>query len=233
MRDIPFFVPRFWVLVARTIWLKWTYRRNDQPYTNHLNEFYTRSRTPNVETYGDAYAGIRALVVEMADSVAGDRILDVATGGGYQAAAFARTGYQVVGADYVHDRALLAQEQHGRGNAQWGVADMTRLPFGDNAFDIVTISLALHDLPAEIHQQGLTELRRVARKRVVIVEPRAPGAWLARHFYAMVGELVDESLHFREFVLRDFDSALKEAGLEVVSRRRCYHGVLAIYVCQP
>ena len=232
---VPIFVPRFWVLIAQTIIMKLTHRlRGDGAYTDHLMKFYTRSETPNVEVYGDAYSSIRRALVDAADLQAGESVLDVATGGGHQAAAFARAGHRTIGMDYVPDRARLARENHGNLSLQWGAGDASRLPFADNSFDVVTISLALHDMPELVQRNALTEFRRVARRRVVIVEPRAPEHnRFLRWLYIALGNLVDESLHFGEYVQRDFDSHLGEAGLTLHQMPRVFHGLLAIYVCTP
>ena len=231
---IPFLVPRFWLLVLNTIYLKIQHhRRSDVRYTDHLTQFYTRSSNKHVETYGDTYAEIRQQMVDFADLQPGDRVLDVATGGGYQAAAFADAGHHTVGLDYVHDRAQMAVEQHaGQPHLYWGAGDAAQLPFEANAFDVVSISLALHDMPLAVQMRALRELRRVARRRVVIVEPCAPETgWLWRWFYIRVGNVLDESLHFDDFVQRDFVSHLKATGLRLKIRRRVFHRLLVIYVC--
>ena len=232
---VPIFVPRFWMLILQTIIMKLTHRlRGDGAYTDHLMKFYTRSETANVEVYGDAYASIRQDMVKAVSLQHGDRVLDVATGGGHQAAAFARAGHHTTGLDYVPDRARLARENHGIHTLQWGAGDASRLPFADNSFDVVTISLALHDMPEAVQRNALTEFRRVARRRVVIIEPRAPERnRILRWLYIMLGNLVDESLHFGEYVQRDFDTHLGEAGLTLHQRQRVFHGLLAIYVCTP
>ncbi len=231
---IPFLHPRFWLLVGNTIRMKWIHRhRRGRIYTQHLTEFYTRSKTRHVEVYGDAYRDVRPLVIRLADPQPGETILDVATGGGYQAAAFAAAGHFTIGMDYVHDRARLALEQHGAANLSWGSADISRLPFKSKSVDIVTITFALHDLPLDVQMRGLAEFRRVARRRVIIAEPRAPQHPVGRFVYSHIGELLDESLHFRDYVLRDFDAHLAQAGLKVLHWERTFHGLLAVYVCEP
>jgi ubiquinone/menaquinone biosynthesis C-methylase UbiE len=230
----PLLHARFWLLVGTTIRMKLTHRiRGNREYTEHLTKFYTRSKTKHVEVYGDAYQDVRPLVMELANPQPGDFVLDVATGGGYQAAAFAEAGHRVVGVDYVQDRARLALEQHGNHHITWGAADMSRLPFKTNSVDILTITFALHDLPLDIQMKGLAEMRRVARKRVVIAEPRKPDNRFRAFLYGHLGELLDESLHFSEFLRRDFDGALAESGLKVTHMERIRGDLAAIYVCEP
>ncbi len=227
-------MPRFWLLVARTVLGKRAHRRRDGvDYRSFLSHFYTRDRTADVEFYGDAYRDVRPFLVELAEIGESDRVLDVATGGGYQAAAFSGTGRMVVGVDYVHDRVRLASERHGSLDVGWSAADATALPFADDAFDVVTGSLALHDMPVDVQMAALREMRRVAGRCVVVLEPRPPHRPVWKHVYTVVGELIDESIHFREFAMCDFESNLAAAGLIVTRRQRCYHGVLVAYVCRP
>jgi len=233
-QPIPFLMPRFWLLIARTAHMKYRHRRRaDRDYTAHLMEFYTRSKTRHVEMYGDAYREVRPLVVSLADPAPGELVLDMATGGGYQAAAFAQRGHRAIGMDYVHDRARLALEQHGTDNVSWGSGDISRLPFKDKSIDIATITFALHDLPLELRLAGLAELRRVARRRVVIAEPCAPDGGLWRWFYINLLDFMDESLYLRDFVTRDIARYLVEAGFRVVHWQRAFHNLTAIYVCEP
>jgi len=226
--------PRLWLLVGKTIRMKWTHRhRKDRDYTEHLVNFYTRSKTKHVESYGDAYAVVRPLVIRLANPDPTDVVVDVATGGGYQAAAFASAGFRTVGMDYVEDRARLALEQHGTHNLTWGSADISQLPFKSKSIDVLTLTFALHDLPLDIQMRGLAEFRRVVRKRIVIAEPRAPDNKVLRFIYGHLGELMDESLHFRDYLHRDLDSQLAESGLKVTHWERTVAGLLAIYVCEP
>jgi hypothetical protein len=231
---IPFFVPIFWYIVLKTAWLKWQHRRRGNGvYTDYLREFYSNQVNPHVEAYGDAYMPLRPLMIDLAALEPGDTILDIATGKGYQAAAFARQGHFTLGIDYVYDRVALAAEMHDLHNIAWSVADAPNLPFATNSFDVVTLSLALHDMPRSIQVATLRELRRVARRRVIVAEPRPPNMWLGRHLYGAIGELIDESIHFREFALRRFEDVLNDADLRLLQWQRCYYGVLAVYVCDP
>jgi SAM-dependent methyltransferase len=232
---IPLLVPQFWWLVLNTVRLKWQHRHvNPERYTDYLDRFYTGTTTrAHVAVYGDAYKDVRPLVADMAALTPGDTVLDVASGRGYQAAEFARRGHSVTSVELVHDRARTARDGHPGCHLTAVTGDAGYLPFKDGAFDVVVISLGLHCMPSETWLRVLREFSRVARKRVVILEPRAPRGWLLRHLYAAAGQILDESLYFWDFVLSDFDAHLARAGMELLELQRCFHQLLAVYVCKP
>ena len=233
---IPILLPRFWWMVLNTVRLKWEYRNQENETTNteYLNRFYALAKSSSdVEFYGDAWQEARPLMVSSANLEPGDTVLDVATGNGYQAIEFARHGHSVVGVDLVLNRANQAKDSDYDDNITWGVGDASVLPFKDDAFDVVVTSLALHSMTSESRRRTLREFRRVAYKRVVIMEPRAPQVWLWRNLYAILGHLIDESLYFRKFALSNFEDQLLCAGLQLRSFQWCFHRILAIYVCEP
>ncbi|NDJ60411.1 MAG: class I SAM-dependent methyltransferase, partial [Chloroflexi bacterium] len=214
--------------------MKRRYKNSDSAiYTDHLQEFYTRAKTPHLEVYGDAYQALRSAIVGLAEPTAQDVIVDLATGGGYQAAEFQKSGYCAYGFDYVYDRALLSQEQHMPKCLHWGVADISQLPFSSKSIDIVTVSLALHDLPADVLTRALREINRVTRKRVILLEPQAPCNYILQRLYVAIAEIVDESTHIAEFLAHDFEAMLNNARLEIQHRQKCLYNVLTMYSCVP
>jgi SAM-dependent methyltransferase len=62
-------------------------------------------------------------------------------------------------------------------------ASAERLPFADGAFDACLAVLTVHHWAAA--EEGLREMRRVARQRIVIVtwDPAHPGFWLTRDYF--------------------------------------------------
>ena len=76
---------------------------------------------------------------------AGVRVLDVATGAGYVAAAACKLGAKSVGLDFSRAQVDLAQRVHPKidfchGNAQ-------NLPFEDESFDAVVMGFGMNHLP--------------------------------------------------------------------------------------
>ena len=90
-------------------------------------------------------AGVRRRVVDVTNARLGSRILDVATGTGEQAFAFAQRGYEVVGVDISTDMLRIANEHDEYTNVTFRVADAANMPSEDDYFDVSCISfLHLH-----------------------------------------------------------------------------------------
>ncbi len=229
----PFVSPGFWKLNLRTLQLKRSFRqRGDRAYTEYLKYYYSRTLNPYYETIEDKWFVIRPVMIEMADLKKGERVLDLGTGLGFQAAAFASAGYPTLGIDFVLDRIGLARGHHNLGNLQWAVADAARLPFPQNSFEVVAVSLALHDMPVSALRIALSEIRRVARRRAVIAEPRLDGHPLLRPFYRSIATLLDESIYMQEFLDADLPALFQEAGLHLSSWKACVQNTLAVYACE-
>ncbi|HZH02352.1 MAG TPA: ubiquinone/menaquinone biosynthesis methyltransferase [Myxococcaceae bacterium] len=117
----------------------------------------------------------RALVKRAGD-VQGKRVLDAATGTGDLAFRFnRRVGAEgkVTAIDLSEGmlRAASARaEREGERGIDWKRADVTRLPFEDESFDLALISFGIRNVTEPV--QGLRELGRVTRKggRVLVLE---------------------------------------------------------------
>jgi SAM-dependent methyltransferase len=80
---------------------------------------------------------------------------------------------KVIGADLVPATAALAGRiSRGRGSrARFAAADLLALPLADEAVDTVLAVHVLEHLPAGATAPALAQLRRVARRRVVVAVP--------------------------------------------------------------
>lgn len=96
---------------------------------------------------------MRDRVVSLTNAQEGAKILDVATGTGKQAFAFAEKGYETVGIDLSNAMLNVAKKKSKFKNARFEVADATNLPFEDNSFDVSCVSFALHDMPLSIRKK--------------------------------------------------------------------------------
>lgn len=148
----------------------------------------------------------------------GDEIvLDVATGGGHTALAFAPHVREVVATDLTP--AMLDAAQRfitGRGisNVRFEVADGEALPFADGSFDVVTCRVAPHhfsDVP-----QFVREVARVLRSggKFVLDDTIAPEEPILDTFINAIEKLRDPT-HVRDYTVSEWRSFCTMAGLIV------------------
>jgi ubiquinone/menaquinone biosynthesis C-methylase UbiE len=93
-----------------------------------------------------------------------ERVLDIATGPGYIAEAFARVSQEAIGVDLTEAMLSIARErtqQRGVTNVSFRIGDAQNLPFESEEFDLVVSRLALHHVQNPL--QALREMTRVLR----------------------------------------------------------------------
>lgn len=111
-----------------------------------------------------------------------ERVLDVACGTGVSTVELAGAGVRAVGCDFSLGM-LQAGRRTGRRSVTLVAGDALALPFGDSAFDAVTISFGLRnvvDVPG-----ALAEMARVTRSdgRLVVCETSHPSPGVYRSLY--------------------------------------------------
>jgi demethylmenaquinone methyltransferase/2-methoxy-6-polyprenyl-1,4-benzoquinol methylase len=160
---------------------------------------------------------LRERVADCITPCAGLRLLDVATGTGAQALAFAGRGYLVAGADLSEAMIRVAQGKNSAGKVMFEIADATRLPFLNGSFDASCISFALHDMPRAIRKRVLREMARVTKPggTVLIVDYGLPESRVGR-FLVFRCVALYEAEYYREFIQSDVHKLLSEARIEVL-----------------
>lgn len=114
----------------------------DDGYYSYTKQWFGRL-APVYWIFDRVVAGVRRRVVDVTNARLGSRILDVATGTGEQAFAFAQRGYEVVGVDISADMLRIANEHHEYTNVTFRVADAANMPFEDDYFDVSCISFLI------------------------------------------------------------------------------------------
>ena len=139
----------------------------------------------------------KARVSELAAARPGMRALDLACGTGDIAFTLATCGADVVGLDITHRMLQLARSK-GRA-AQFVTGDMLALPFGDEAFDLVTTGYGLRNVP-DI-PRAIAEMQRVLKPGGILLSldfnrpenPIVRGVYLA--YLTLVGSTLGFILH--------------------------------------
>lgn len=114
----------------------------------------------------------RKQAVAAVDAHPGQKVLDVAAGTGVSSEPFADAGVDVIAADL--SEGMLDVGRRRRPDMTFVQADVTALPFGDDAFDAVTMSYGLRNVAD--YPKALSEIYRVLKPggRIVILEFSTP-----------------------------------------------------------
>jgi len=148
-----------------------------------------------------------------------ERVLDIATGPGYIAEAFAGATREVVGVDLTEAMLLIAKQrtkERGISNVSFRAADAQNLPFENGAFDVVVCRLAVHHLlkPREV----LREMARVCRAGgTIVVEDIYASELPERADYQDRWEILRDPSHVRTLALSELLQLFRDAGLETDS----------------
>ena len=177
--------------------------------------------------------GTRPKVIEMSGWQPGETVLDVCTGTGDLAITFARMGAEVVGVDIAENMLRRAAAKTNGEHLTWLNMDATNLQFPANSFDITTLSLALHHMPEDTQIEVLSEIARVTRRKVIIVEPHQPFSRWLHSIWGFVASHVDKSEYMPQWVRQDFNRTCQNAGLQVDEIRVATLAIHRLTACRP
>lgn len=169
-----------------------------------------------VRSTGFAVANDLARMVELAQPLPTDRVLDIATGGGHVAITFAPHVAHVIASDLTpeilhHAAAYFAERELT--NAETALADAESLPFADGSFEIVTCRIAPHHFPRP--DRFVAEIARVLTTdgRFVLIDSTVP-AGATGDFINQVERLRDPS-HVRSLPIAEWETLIAAARMHV------------------
>lgn len=187
----------------------------DMDYYTYIRHIYHWA-APFYDLSDIVFSGLREKVVDLAAPEKGSRILDVATGTGKQAFAFAKRGFDVVGVDLSEDMLSVARRKKRFDNVSLQICDASNLPFKDDSFDVCTVSFGLHDMPSHIRQRVVKEMVRVTRPggTVIVVDHSLPEKGFLRSFIYQYTKLY-EGRYYPDFIRSDLKTLLRKSGIEI------------------
>ena len=142
-------------------------------------------------------------------------VLDVATGTGSLAIDLSKSAEKVVGIDLSSKMLDVAEKKRKNDNLSFLLMDASCMKFNDEEFDVVTISLGLHDMPLDIRTLVLKEVKRVLKRngKLYILEYDLPQNPLG----AVSSRLINtfESKYYLDFINSDFYNYLNTFGFKI------------------
>jgi pimeloyl-ACP methyl ester carboxylesterase len=160
-----------------------------------------------------------------------NRVLEACCGTGALAHKIAASGREVVAVDLSPRNIDYAKGRAPATGATFDVADASRLPYEDAAFDIATVVMSLHEMSRAGQVAVLRELARVAA-RVLIVDFSVPRPRNMAGVRNVLVELAAGPGHFTAFRrytrLGGLDPVLTAAKLSIVEDRTLDSGALRV-----
>ncbi|MBI4364785.1 MAG: methyltransferase domain-containing protein [Candidatus Latescibacteria bacterium] len=158
-------------------------------------------------------------MVDLAGAKPGWLALDVATGGGHTALAFAPLVREVVASDITREMLFAARRfvlAKRVSNVRFAAADALELPFAPHVFDLVTCRVAPHHFPD--CARFLAEVARVLRPGGVaaVIDNVVPEDRSAADYMNALEKRRDPS-HNRAYTAAEWQELFLGAGLEVMS----------------
>ena len=132
-----------------------------QAFKNFETAGWERAAGPYHWHWGNLSRQSAEAMLDAADVAAGMRVLDVATGAGYVAAAAARRGAHAIGLDFSGAQVKLARATFAGIDFRQG--DAEHLPFSADTFDAVVTGFGVNRLPHP--ERAFLEAFRVLRSR--------------------------------------------------------------------
>jgi ubiquinone/menaquinone biosynthesis C-methylase UbiE len=186
--------------------------RGEDAYIAYIRRFFGKW-LPVYDLFALSVAWVYRAAAARAVSSEGLLVLDVCTGTGELALRCARRGARVTGIDITEPMLERARAKGGALPVEFRLMDARRLEFPDASFDVVTLSLALHDMPAKVRRLVLREVARVARDRLIIVDYELGGPTVVRRWLSRSIQLF-ETAYFKRFVDEGLPALLADCGLE-------------------
>ena len=166
-------------------------------------------------------------------------VLDVGCGTGTMLERYVVGGCRVAGVDASAAMLEVARQRLGP-SGRLILGDASVMPFDDDAFDLVTFTMVLHELDPGTRAAVVREALRVLRPggQMLVIDYHVgpllfPRGWLQRGFTTFVERIAGRAHYrgFRHFVTHGAIPGLAAAhGLRVEARRVMAQGNFAIFV---
>jgi SAM-dependent methyltransferase len=152
-------------------------------------------------------------------------VLDLATGTGILAAAFARRGHPTTGLDFSARLLKRARKRFPPIDfRRFDLADLADIP--SKSYGIVSCAYVLHGLSAGFRETVLAHIARIACCHAAIFDYHGDGGWLVRLVERVEGP------NYPRFIATPREAEFAAAGL-LVERSFPTSGFGAVWLCRP
>lgn len=180
-----------------------------------LDVIYFRDKIHNPRTLLMDYIDIKDVM-----------ILDICTGTAANAIAIANANKyaKVIGIDISKEMLHIADKKvkkHGLDNIKLYKMDATQTSFKDNTFNVIVISLVLHEVPEELAGKILLEAKRILKPdgKLLVVEWEEPRSLFKKILFYPIRKL--EPVGFDNFLKIDMESYFKRFGFIISGIKHC------------
>ena len=162
------------------------------------------------------------------------RVLDVCAGTGTNSLLIARNKQQakITALDLSADMLKIADNKFkkaGAGNIETVKADAAKTGLDDNSFDVILLSLTLHELNNAERKAILSEAKRLLSDdgKIIVIEWEQPKTLFKQIMFSLVKLM--EPKGFKEFLYSNLSAYFEKYGLITLEKRSCdYSQVLVL-----
>ena len=197
--------------------MKWEQEEKVMDNKNDVKKQFGRSANEYVKSQIHRKGSDLKWLLEMAGLKGNEEILDVATGGGHTANAFAPYAHKVTAMDLTPEM-LNAAEKFIKGNGHSNVlfmeGDAENMPFSNHHFDLVICRIAPHHFPNI--NKFISEAYRVLKDggQFLLDDNVVPENDEFDHFYNKIEKMRDFS-HYRAWKKTEWIQKIELAGFEI------------------
>lgn len=207
---------------------------NKDPYKK-IAKKYDRFVEPSIGV-------LRRIGMKMYTPKDGMRVLDVGCGTGTNLMLYNKAGCNVFGIDLSPAMVNVAQKKLGD-RAEIQVGDAAKMPYPNDAFDLVTGLFTLHEMPHEIRPAVISEMVRVVKHdgRILLIDfhpgpIRFPKGWMYKavilFFEFMAGR--EHFMNYRDFLSSNCLPGLISTKNFIVSKEKIVTGGnIALFLLRP
>lgn len=155
-----------------------------------------------------------------------DKILDICTGTAANVIAIANkyNNARVIGIDLSKEMLHIADKkvkEHGLNNIKLYKMDAAKTSFKDNYFNVIVISLVLHEISEELSDKILLEAKRILKPegKLLVIEWEEPQNLIKKILFYPIKKL--EPKGFEKFLRTDMISYFERYGLKISGIKHC------------